>query len=152
MWRWLAGGAAILLMGAALVAFASADDDPGLPAPPRGGGFRVAPTEVDILVPPEAPRPPQDREAKRLARYDRDKDGSVSRTEYLQSRQRAFAKLDVNRDGRLDFEEFATRTIDKFEAADADRSGRLDAAEFATTAVKRKPKAKCEPAREESDA
>lgn len=152
MGRWLAGGAAIVLMGVALLAFASAEDGPVLPPPPPETGFRVVPANVPMPEPPEATRPPQDREAKRLARYDRDKDGSVSRAEYLKSRERAFAKLDVNRDGRLDFEEYAVRTIDKFEAADGDRSGRLDAGEFATTAVKRKPKPNCAPAREESDA
>ena len=152
MRRWLAGGAAVVLMGAALVAFTSADSDPALPPPPADAGFRVAPARADTLDPPEAERPAEDREAKRLARYDRDKDGAVSRIEYLKSRERAFAKLDLNRDGRLDFAEYAAKTIDKFETADGDDSGRLTAAEFATTAVKRKPKAGCPPVAEATDA
>jgi hypothetical protein len=150
MRRWLAGGAAVILMGGALVAFTSVDGDSGLPRPPADGGFRVA--GESLPEPPAAERPPQDREAKRLARYDKDKDGAVSRTEYLKSREKAFAKLDLNRDGRLDFDEYAAKTIDKFDAADGDDSGRLTAAEFATTAVKRKPKAACPPEREASDA
>lgn len=152
MRRWLAGGAAAILMGAALVAFTSVDRDPALPLPTAAAGFRVAPALAQTLEPPEAERPPQDREAKRLARYDRDKDGSVSRAEYLKSRERAFAKLDSNGDGRLDFAEYAAKTIDKFETADGDDSGRLTAAEFATTAVKRKPKADCPPVAEATDA
>lgn len=145
MRRWLAGGAAVVLMGGALVAFTSVDGDPALPPAPADAGFRVA---GSLPAPPEADRPPQDREAKRLARYDKDKDGSVSRAEYLKSREKAFAKLDVNGDGRLNFEEYAVKTIDKFETADGDDSGRLTAAEFATTAVKRKPKVACPPERD----
>ena len=152
MRQWLAGGVAAILMGAALVAFTSVDREPALPLPPPDAGFRVAPAGTRTLEPPAAERPPQDREAKRLARYDKDKDGSVSRGEYLKSRERAFARLDLNRDGRLDFDEYAVKTIDKFETADGDDSGRLTAAEFATTAVKRKPKAACPPVAEATDA
>lgn len=146
MRQWLAGGAAVILMGAALVAFASADNDPALPPPPANAGFRVTPAAAQTLEPPVAERPEQDREAKRLARYDRDKDGAVSRAEYLKAREKAFAKLDVNGDGRLAFEEYAVKTIDKFDGADGDDSGGLTAVEFATTAVKRKPaKPNCPP-------
>jgi len=152
MWRWLAGGVAVVMFGAAVAMFASVDDSPALPGPPAGAGFRVAPARAQSFDPPTAARPAEDREAKRFARYDRDDDGAVSRGEYLQSREKAFAKLDKNGDGRLDFDEYAVRTIDKFATADADDSGRLDAGEFATTAVKRKSKPACEPAREESDA
>ncbi|MDO9488815.1 MAG: histidine kinase [Sphingomonadaceae bacterium] len=134
-------------MAAAIVVFASADNDPALPPPPPNAGFRVTPAAAQTLEPPVAERPEVDREARRLARYDRDKDGSVSRAEYLTSRQKAFAKLDVNGDGRLAFEEYAVKTIDKFDGADSDDSGRLTAAEFATTAVKRKPaRPNCPPA------
>jgi len=154
MLRWTALGLAAVLMGVALVAFASVEDKPALPPPPPEAGFRITPASAQTLDPPEAARPEVDREAKRLARYDRDKDGSVSRDEYLRSRERAFAKLDTNGDGRLDFEEYAAKSIDKFKGADGDRSGELSADEFATTAVKRKPKprANCPPVREESDA
>ena len=152
MRRWLAGGAAVVLMGGALVAFTSASGDPALPAPPADSGFRVAPAGAQTLEPPEAEHSPQDREAKRLARYDKDKDGAVSRGEYLKSRERAFAKLDLNRDGRLDLAEYAVKTIDKFKGADGDDSGRLTAAEFAATAVKRKPKVACPPVAEATDA
>lgn len=152
MRRWLAGGAAVVLMGAALVAFTSTDSEPALPAPPAHAGFRVAAANADTLDPPAAERPAEDREAKRMARYDKDKDGAISRVEYLKSRERAFAKLDLNRDGRLDFAEYAAKTIDKFESADGDDSGRLSTAEFATTAVKRKPKAACPPVAEATDA
>lgn len=149
MWRWLAGGVSLLLMGAALIAFSSADSGHALPPPPEGTLRPDA--AADLPLPPLADRAEPDREAKRLARYDRDKDGAVSRDEYLRSRERAFAKLDVNGDGRLSFDEYAVKTIGKFDTADADDSGRLSADEFATTAVKRKPKAPCPPTTGEAD-
>jgi hypothetical protein len=80
---------------------------------------------------PTSSAPAPDREAKRLARYDCDKDGAVSRDEHLRSRQRAFAKLDGDGDRKLSFEEYTVKTAAKFGTAD----------EFVTTAVKRKPKA-----------
>lgn len=92
---------------------------------------------------PDAPDAPADREARRLARYDKDSDGAVSRSEYLVNRRKAFEKADRNRDGRLDFEEFAAATAKKFTTADRNADGRLSAKEFAATAMKRKPKAAC---------
>jgi EF hand len=85
----------------------------------------------------EAPVEP-DREAKRLARYDKDDDGNVSREEYLAARRKAYAKQDVNGDGVLQFEEFAVKSVTRFERADGDRSGVLTASEFATTRTQRK--------------
>jgi hypothetical protein len=116
---------------AAALAVADADPD-GQPA--------------DAAPPDEAPKAPMSaaqREARRLARYDKDHDGAVSRGEFLANRQKAFAKADRNHDGRLDFEEYAVATATKFARADRDADGRLTAKEFATTAVKRKAKAAC---------
>lgn len=95
---------------------------------------------------PDAPKSPltdADREARRLARYDKDEDGAVSREEFLVNRRKAFARADVNHDGRLDFDEFAVSTTRKFAAADRNADGRLSAKEFAATAARRKPKAAC---------
>ena len=91
---------------------------------------------------------PKTREEKRFGRYDKDRDGAITREEYLVSRRKAYAKLDVNRDGQLSFDEWAAKTTGKFAAADRDRSGTMTAAEFATTAVKRKParRGACPPA------
>lgn len=100
---------------------------------------------------PDLPDPPKasekTREERRFGRYDKDRDGRITRDEYLASRRKAFAKLDTNGDGRLSFEEYAVATATKFAKADGDRSGVLNAAEFATTRVARKAPAtpKCPP-------
>jgi hypothetical protein len=86
-------------------------------------------------------------EQRRMNRYDKDDDGSVSREEYLLSRRKAFAKLDTDGNGALSFDEYAAKTIDKFNKADADNNSRLSGAEFASTAQKRAQKkpADCPP-------
>lgn len=151
MRRWLALGVSAVLLIAAAGFFFSVDRGEALPAPPPA--LATSDPAGASESPPEAVRPPQDREAKRLARYDRDKDGAVSRDEFLRARQRTFTKLDANGDGRLSFDEYAVKSVAKFAGADKDRSGLLSDEEFATTAVKRKPKAKpvCPPEKEEAD-
>ena len=99
------------------------------------------------LVAPVSNVTPEQREARRFSRYDRDNDAAISRTEYLASRQKAFAKLDADADGKLSFDEYATITIKKFGTADRDADGTLDAGEFASTAPKRRetPACNCKP-------
>ena len=144
MWRYLAGGlAALLLASAGLFWFTSGSANRGvqriLPAFPQTaedpGGLPDSVPEAD----------PKTREQKRFGRVDKDKDGNVTRDEYLMPRRKAFAKLDTNGDGKLDFDEWAIKATTKFAGADKDKSGALTPAEFATTAVVRKarPKAKC---------
>ena len=137
MWRFAAGVmAALLLVGAGFLWMSPRAQ----PAAPR----RIIPPAAqasDTVAPlPEAApsAAPRTREEKRFNRYDKDRNASISREEYLASRRKAFARLDRDGDGRLSFEEWAVRTTDKFAKADADKSGTLNAAEFATTAVKRK--------------
>ena len=102
--------------------------------------------DAPLADPPAASE--KTREEKRFARYDRDRNGSVSRDEYLSARHKAFAKLDTDHDGKLSFEEYAVKTTMKFAGADADHSGVLSGAEFATTRVVRKARARpdCGPA------
>lgn len=95
------------------------------------------------LAAPASPLSEAEREARRLARYDKNDDGQVSREEYLANRRKAFAKADRNHDGRLDFEEYAVATATKFSRADRNADGQLSAREFATTAARRKPRAAC---------
>jgi hypothetical protein len=106
-----------------------------------------APAAVDVedepLVAPASSVTPEQREARRFARYDRDKNAAVSRDEYLASRQKAFAKIDGNGDGRLSFDEYAAATVKKFGTADRDADGALNAAEFASTAPKRRAAPAC---------
>jgi hypothetical protein len=143
MWRFLAGVAsAMALMTAGVVIWRSqADAVQIVPPAPSGAGSPLPFADVTI---PEASD--KTREQKRFSRYDKDKNGGVSRDEYFQSRRKAFAKLDVNGDGKLGFEEYASKTVQKFVGADKDRSGILTATEFLATRVPRKEgKAKCPP-------
>jgi hypothetical protein len=138
MWRYLVGGVAAVMMVAAgwLIFNGEARSDPSLPAAPRQDAATPSPTSAGEAMLPEAPA--RDREQKRFDRYDKDRDGRVTRDEYLVPRRKAFAKLDANGDGRLSFDEWAIKTTTRFAEADRDRSAAMDAAEFATTAPKRK--------------
>jgi hypothetical protein len=98
---------------------------------------------ADVPAAPAAPISDEMREARRLARTDKDDDGRVSRPEFLANRRKSFDKADRNHDGRLDFEEYAVATATRFAKADRNADGQLTAAEFATTAVRRKPRAAC---------
>lgn len=141
MWRYLVGGlAALLLAGAGVMLFRGTARAPILPAMPLAA---VQDGEGGADALPDAPEAaPKTREQKRFNRYDKDRDGRITRDEYLAPRRKAYAKLDLNGDGRLSFDEWAGKTARKFATADADGSGAMNAAEFATTAVKRKVGAK----------
>ena len=93
------------------------------------------------------PAPPEatelTKEQQRFGRYDRDRDGRITRNEMLSSRTAAFRKLDKDGNNLLDFEEWAVATVEKFEGADRDGNDALTPAEFATTRPKRKPKPRC---------
>lgn len=150
MWRYLAAGGALLaICGAAALLMFGAVTHSAAPMPEQPVQRMTADTTADATADdasvPEASA--KTREEKRFGRYDKDRDGKVTRDEYLASRRKAFAKLDVNGDGRLDFEEWASKASAKFAAADRDKSGAMTPAEFATTAAKRKPHglAKCPP-------
>jgi EF hand len=84
-------------------------------------------------------------EQKRFARFDRDRDGEITRIEMLSTRTSAFRKLDKNSDNLLTFEEWAVATSDRFAGADNNRNGILTREEFATTKPKetKKPACKC---------
>lgn len=150
MWRYVAGGAATLAVVAAgwMLAGSSARPDPVLPAQPRSLLGAQAGAAADPL-PAAAPEATErSREQKRFDRFDKDRDGKVTREEYLAARRKAYAKLDVDHDGRLSFDEWAVKATTKFAGADKDVSGAMTPVEFATTAVTRKPqaRAKCPPA------
>lgn len=157
MRRWLALGAAggLLIIAGLLWFSAPRPTQPGL-QPLAGAARAAAPSPGALpdppLVAPVSDVTPADREARRFARYDKDKDGMVSREEYLAIRRKTFAKQDVDGNGVLSFEEAAVKTIARFEEADEDDDRSLDAGEFAATAPRRKSKAACPPpAREEAD-
>ena len=157
MWRYLAGaGAALALAGAGVMLFSGHASRPAalLPAAPgltpaeAGGGEEQA---LPDTVPAATAKT---REERRFGRYDKNKNGEITRDEYLLSRRKAFAKLDRNGDGQLSFDEWGTKAIAKFAGADRDRSGAMNAAEFVTTAVRRKPartRVNCPPVRAASE-
>ena len=150
MGRFLAGVAATLLLVTAGFFIWRAQADRGGPvlpaAPALAGAAATTPLGfADVAAPPAATE--KTREQKRFSRYDHDKNGAVSREEYLRARHKAFEKLDTNGDGKLSFEEYAIKTTTKFAGADRDRNGVLNPVEFATTRVvrKTKPRMNCPP-------
>ncbi len=138
MWRFLAGvGSALALVAAGLFLFRGNAATEALPPPRLTPEPGVAAGDAPQ---PDAPAATaRTREQKRFARYDKDRDGRITRDEYLASRRKAYARLDTNGDGRLTFDEWAIKTTAKFADADARRDNALDPTEFATTAVRRKP-------------
>ena len=152
MGRMLAGGmAALLLVAGGLFWWQGrADTAPTRQlavAPPPPPAVESLPEGDPDAIGDAPPMPgeasPQNREQKRFARYDRNRDGVITRVEMLGSRTRAFKALDSHGDNLLSFEEWAVATADRFGAADGDKDGRLTPAEFATTAPKRAAKQRC---------
>jgi len=145
MWRYLTGGAAIIALGAAAIMFAGGKaPSAAVLAPQPAAAVQEAVTPLPDSAPEATDRT---REQKRFDRYDKDRDGKVTRDEYLVARRKAYTKLDMDGDGRLSFDEWAVKATTKFAGADADKSGAMTAPEFATTAVRRKPssRAACPP-------
>ena len=143
MWRYWVGAAAalVLVIGGVFYFRSTAVAKHNLPSAPAAHKSDDAEDMDTPVQPPEATD--QTREQKRFQRADHDKNGAVSRDEFLAARHRNFAKLDVNNDGMLSFAEYAAKAEDHFAKADADHSGSLSPKEFATTRVQRKPKATC---------
>jgi hypothetical protein len=112
-------------------------------APPPPEALAAGEDETP-LVAPASNVTPADREARRFQRYDKDRDGKISRDEYLASRKKAFAKLDKDGDGKLGFEEYAVTTTTRFQKADRDGNGALVADEFKATAAKRSEAVRCD--------
>lgn len=142
MWRYLVGGlAGVLAIVAGMVLQATR---PGAPQPLLAATVPAAQASGVPAAEPEVPEAlERTREQKRFDRYDKDRNGTILREEYLAPRRKAFAKLDRNGDGVLSFDEWAVKAETKFDTADKDKSGSLTRDEFATTAVKRKPKPRC---------
>ena len=149
MGRYLAGiGSALLLVLAGFFVWQSLARRGIAPLPPAPFHIASAAAGAPAAVLPDPPQASEKtREEKRFSRYDHDRNGAVSREEFLAARRKAFAKLDANHDGVLSFDEYAVKTEERFAKADADRSGVLTPAEFGTTRIVRKTKPRCPPAR-----
>ncbi len=144
MRRWLALGAMLVALAVGVYAWTRtpAHGEAALSAA-KAAGRPIPPGEVATpapLIAPVSDVTPEQREARRFNRYDKDKNGGITRDEYFAARRKAYAKLDTDGDGKLSFDEYAAKASKKFTTADADRDGKLAAAEFATTAIKRKPR------------
>lgn len=145
MWRYLAGVGAVTLATTAYFLFGinSRSQRPAVAPPPLAAAVRLS---GESLAPPPA-ADERDREAKRFARFDSDRNGAVSRDEFLATRHKAYAKLDTNHDGNISFDEFSVRSLDRFAKADGDASASLNRAEFAATRPVRhaRPRPDCPP-------
>lgn len=130
---WLEGRAQVE-RGAPPPAVVATDADPdAIPSADVAGMIGPAPPEATELT----------REQQRFGRYDRDRDGRITRNEMLSTRTDAFRKLDKDGNNLLTFEEWAVATVDRFEGADSDRDNALSPAEFATTKPKRAARPAC---------
>lgn len=139
MWRYLAAGVGavfLIIVGYTFATTGAAQRSvlPNAPLAAMAGQDAALPDSV-----PEASA--KTREEKRFGRYDKDKDGAITRAEYLASRRKAYVRLDSNGDGQLSFDEWAAKTTARFATADADKNGAMNPAEFATTAPKRRARA-----------
>ncbi len=79
---------------------------------------------------PGAAKSVQSDEQKRFNRYDKNRDGRISRNEMLSTRVKAFQKLDTNHDNLLSFEEWAVKTSDRFGEMDRNGDGIITRDEF----------------------
>ena len=151
MGRFLAGSIAALMLAAAGLFWwqgeVGADRAPLLArplAPLQGDDLPLA-GDANAMGKASPALPQADnrtREQKRFDRYDRNRDGTIIRTEMLATRTAAFRKLDKDGNNLLSFEEWAVKTSDRFAEADANKDGKLIPAEFAVTAPTRKAPAK----------
>ena len=79
---------------------------------------------------PGGGKPKESDEQKRFNRYDRNRDGKISRNELLSTRVKAFQKIDTNHDNLLSFEEWAVKTADRFTQMDRNGDGIVTREEF----------------------
>ena len=105
---------------------ASAAPDAPIDLPEAGAHGRGAalPSAGGHAKPKESP------EERRFNRYDRNRNGEITRTEMMSTRVKAFQKLDTNHDNLLSFEEWAVKTSDRFTEMDANHDGVVTRAEM----------------------
>lgn len=109
--------------------------DDGIPQSDPGTMTGPAPPEASKLT----------REQQRFFRFDRDRDGRITRNEMMSTRTDGFRALDTDGNNLLTFEEWAVTTANKFKGADRDGNLELTPEEFETTKPRpvRKPACRC---------
>ena len=153
--RWLGLAAMVLLLGGGAYLWSRPSAHPGAAfAAPADAGSPISASDEGSaqLVAPVSAVTPADREQRRFNRLDKDRDGQITRDEYLLARHKAYAKLDLDHDGKLSFDEYSAKVMTKFATADVGHDTKLSAAEFATTAPKHRSKpaaANCPPVERE---
>lgn len=142
--------AALLLVGVGLFWWQGrAEVEQGAPPPEPAAAAAPETLPSADVAGLQGPAPPEatalSKEQQRFFRYDRDRDGRITRNEMLSTRTDGFRDLDKDGNNLLTFEEWAVTTVARFDTADADRNRELNAKEFASTAPKpaATPKCKC---------
>jgi hypothetical protein len=137
----LAGVGLFWLQGRAAVEEGAPPPEPAAAPVPKG----LPSADVAGLRGPEPPEESElTREQRRFFRYDRDRDGKITRLEMLSSRTDGFRDLDTDGNNLLTFEEWAVATAERFDGADADGNRELTPGEFATTAPKPRSTPRCD--------
>ncbi len=90
-------------------------DPDALPSADVAGLRGPAPPESDEIT----------REQRRFFRFDRNRDGRITRNEMLATRTNAFRKLDKDGNNLLTFEEWAVTTATRFSEMDRDGDGQV---------------------------
>lgn len=139
---------ALVLMGVGMFWWQGrAEIEQGAPPPapaPEVVSDELPMADITDLTGPEPPEATQlSREQQRFFRYDRDRDGRISRHEMMSTRTSAFRKLDTDGNNLLTFEEWAIATSNRFEKYDIDGDGYVTFEEFVKSQPKPKPKPKC---------
>ncbi|WEJ99885.1 MAG: EF-hand domain-containing protein [Candidatus Sphingomonas phytovorans] len=70
-------------------------------------------------------------------RADTDRDGTISRAEFMARAEQRFAKLDANGDGQLSGDELGGRGGGRLMAADTNKDGKISKAEYMAQAAER---------------
>jgi hypothetical protein len=139
--RLVLGALAALLMVAAGLFWWQGRAELARGVPPPDISANAPASDVPIALPsanpnargsklPRAAKTSLSKEQARFNRYDRNRDGQISRNEMLSTRVKAFQKLDTNHDNMLSFEEWAVKTSDRFKEIDSNHDGVITPAEL----------------------
>ncbi|MBS0255071.1 MAG: EF-hand domain-containing protein [Proteobacteria bacterium] len=162
--RTLLGAVAALVLAAAGLFWwqGRAELERGAPPPDLGAGGPRAEAPIDLPSAdpnhargaglPSARTSKQSKEERRFNRYDRNRDGRITRVEMLSTRVKAFQKLDTNHDNLLSFEEWAVKTSNRFREVDRNGDGIISRDELNAyyaakdaKAAERKARCQCSP-------